>query len=390
MAIEAPRDKPPQTEFVSSPAEITFERYTPPIEIDPLNLMPLYGMNVETVDGKTMERSTDSMQEEIDRRFGPKRLYEDTEHERGTRAIDLGVQRFMETGRAPDVLFVVTSHLPDKEGDGENQRIANRIRDAIDKKASELGVDSPNPEVTPQNTRTVSAACSGFVVALHELRQLNPIGESVEIDIDETNYRETLPEPKNDPGRSNFLMSDFAIQMNIENYGRDFKVLSSDVRYEGDPEGHLGMDVPEVNEDDPFMTVYSPPQADNFDMNGPELLKHFQARITKGEIERLLQEADNTDISEIKYFICHQASSRMVAHFNKMFPDVEFSVNVDPKDKAKKERGIVKYGNTSAASIPIVMEDAIDDGELPPGKGFLLAFGGGLTWAAGVVERKAA
>jgi 3-oxoacyl-[acyl-carrier-protein] synthase-3 len=54
------------------------------------------------------------------------------------------------------------------------------------------------------------------------------------------------------------------------------------------------------------------------------------------------------------------------------------------------ERAVVnvdRYGNTSAASIPIALCEAVEDGRVGPGDRILIAgFGGGLTWGATVVE----
>ena len=48
---------------------------------------------------------------------------------------------------------------------------------------------------------------------------------------------------------------------------------------------------------------------------------------------------------------------------------------------------IGSYGNTSAASIPIALTEAVEQGRIAPGDDIVLvAFGGGLTWAAGVVR----
>ena len=47
---------------------------------------------------------------------------------------------------------------------------------------------------------------------------------------------------------------------------------------------------------------------------------------------------------------------------------------------------INRYGNTSAASIPIALDEAIREGRTRPGDTvLLLAFGGGMTWASAVV-----
>jgi 3-oxoacyl-[acyl-carrier-protein] synthase-3 len=46
-----------------------------------------------------------------------------------------------------------------------------------------------------------------------------------------------------------------------------------------------------------------------------------------------------------------------------------------------------RYGNTSAASIPIALDEAVRAGTVAPGKTVLLvAFGGGFTWASMVVK----
>ena len=48
---------------------------------------------------------------------------------------------------------------------------------------------------------------------------------------------------------------------------------------------------------------------------------------------------------------------------------------------------IDRYGNTSAASIPIALREAIDNGRIRRGSTVLLvAFGAGLTWAGAVVK----
>ncbi|MCL0081470.1 3-oxoacyl-ACP synthase, partial [Peptococcaceae bacterium] len=57
------------------------------------------------------------------------------------------------------------------------------------------------------------------------------------------------------------------------------------------------------------------------------------------------------------------------------FPLEKIMVNVD------------KYGNTSAASIPLALDDALRQGRIKPGDNILMiAFGGGLTWAATIVK----
>jgi 3-oxoacyl-[acyl-carrier-protein] synthase-3 len=51
---------------------------------------------------------------------------------------------------------------------------------------------------------------------------------------------------------------------------------------------------------------------------------------------------------------------------------------------------IARYGNTSTASIPLALKDALDSGRISAGDHVVLvAFGAGLTWGACVVEWEA-
>jgi 3-hydroxy-3-methylglutaryl CoA synthase len=56
-------------------------------------------------------------------------------------------------------------------------------------------------------------------------------------------------------------------------------------------------------------------------------------------------------------------------------------------DPAKMFINVNKYGNTSAASIPIALVEAIDQGRVKPDdKIALVSFGAGLTWASAVLQ----
>jgi 3-oxoacyl-[acyl-carrier-protein] synthase-3 len=83
------------------------------------------------------------------------------------------------------------------------------------------------------------------------------------------------------------------------------------------------------------------------------------------------------DISEIKCIIPHQANRRIIDA-------------VGEKLGAKPEQVFVnlhKYGNTSAASVAIALDDAVQGGRIQRGDLVLLiVFGAGLTWGAAVIE----
>jgi 3-oxoacyl-[acyl-carrier-protein] synthase-3 len=82
-------------------------------------------------------------------------------------------------------------------------------------------------------------------------------------------------------------------------------------------------------------------------------------------------------LEDIDIIIPHQANSRIIelaARFLRL-PMDKFYVNLD------------RYGNTSAASIPLALCEALEDGAIKEGANMVLVgFGAGLTWAAAVVK----
>jgi 3-oxoacyl-[acyl-carrier-protein] synthase-3 len=106
-------------------------------------------------------------------------------------------------------------------------------------------------------------------------------------------------------------------------------------------------------------------------MQGRRVFKHAVTRLPQVLMEGML--ANKLTLDDIDMVIPHQANLRineMVAKMIKLPPE-------------KMHNNIHKYGNTTAASIPICMKEAVDLGKIKPGDMVcLLAFGAGLTWAS--------
>jgi 3-oxoacyl-[acyl-carrier-protein] synthase-3 len=103
--------------------------------------------------------------------------------------------------------------------------------------------------------------------------------------------------------------------------------------------------------------------------NGREVFK-FAARILPEMVEKLLARND-ISLDDVQYIIPHQANARIIqAAVRKMeVPEEKIVVNVD------------RFGNTSAASIPLSYPDIYE--KMEPGKYVItVGFGFGLTWAA--------
>lgn len=111
------------------------------------------------------------------------------------------------------------------------------------------------------------------------------------------------------------------------------------------------------------------------EMKGGEVFK-FAVSILPEIVNDVLDKG-NEDLENIKYIVPHQANSRIIDEAARRLKvnREKFYVNVD------------KYGNTSAASIPIALSELSEKGLINKGdKIILAAFGGGLTWASALIK----
>ena len=110
-------------------------------------------------------------------------------------------------------------------------------------------------------------------------------------------------------------------------------------------------------------------------MNGKEIYK-FVVEVVPPAIEQACRQAGITP-QEVDHYILHQANMRILEAVSKRLGMSE----------GRMLHNISKYGNTSAASIPLVLGEAVEAGTIKPGdKLCLVGFGSGLTWAAAIVE----
>lgn len=110
-------------------------------------------------------------------------------------------------------------------------------------------------------------------------------------------------------------------------------------------------------------------------MDGRAVFKFATKKIVSG-VEHVLETA-GLSAEDITYFVPHQANARIVEVAAKKLkiPQKRFYVNIE------------HYGNTSAASIPIALNEMNEKGLLHKGdKLILCGFGGGLTWGTLLVQ----
>ncbi|MCK4296537.1 MAG: ketoacyl-ACP synthase III [Candidatus Marinimicrobia bacterium] len=110
-------------------------------------------------------------------------------------------------------------------------------------------------------------------------------------------------------------------------------------------------------------------------MNGRHVFKHAIVRFP--EVVRTALKANNWTIDDVDMVIPHQANQRITEAIAKR---LELPLE-------KVYSNIHKYGNTTAASIPLAIYDALNEGKIKNGDNVILAaFGSGFTWASAAVR----
>ncbi len=125
----------------------------------------------------------------------------------------------------------------------------------------------------------------------------------------------------------------------------------------------------------PFGPDFDMVHAHAIHMSGNETFKHAVTKMADVCLEAL--ERNGKTVADVDLLIPHQANLRIISSVGKRLgiPESKVFVNLE------------RYGNTSAASIPIAMAEAREQGRLAPGSLVLLvAFGGGLTWGSALIR----
>ncbi|MBP8604921.1 MAG: ketoacyl-ACP synthase III [Phycisphaerae bacterium] len=218
----------------------------------------------------------------------------------------------------------------------------------------------------------ISAACSGFVYGLSIAQQFvssglyqNALVIGAETLTRITNYQ--------DRG-SCILFGDGAgaVILKAANSGPQGVMYSTSF---SDGSGWTSLNCPAYGSRNPVGKPLPDPSMVYMHINGREVYQTAVRRIVE-LVNECLEKCD-LDVEDIAMFIPHQMNARIIESVGKRlnFSDDRIFINID------------KYGNTSAASIPIALDECRRTGKLKSGDIVLLvAFGGGLTWGANVIQ----
>jgi len=125
----------------------------------------------------------------------------------------------------------------------------------------------------------------------------------------------------------------------------------------------------------PYTADFAYDGSDKIRMAGSDVFK-VAVRKMADAVHNVLEDAELT-ADDISLVIPHQANIRIIEALAR-----RLRVNMD-----RVYQNIEKYGNTSAASVPLALDEANREGRIKPGDNIVLvAFGGGLIWGAAVVK----
>ncbi len=215
----------------------------------------------------------------------------------------------------------------------------------------------------------VSVACSGFVYALSVAQGLLLSGTASKVLV---LGAEVLSKILDWEDRTTcILFGDGAgaaiVEEVPEGYGFQSFVLGADSRG--------GSSLYKMAVADRIPGVPADPRNTKLGMNGREVFK-FAVRVLGDSGEQAMVKAGLSG-SDVDWLVPHQANVRIIESACKRFgvPLEKTVINLD------------RFGNTSTASVPLALREALDDGRVKDGDQLLLAaFGGGLSWAASALK----
>jgi len=217
----------------------------------------------------------------------------------------------------------------------------------------------------------VSAACSGFLFAISIVEKFIKSGSVTKALVigAETLTRVTDWEDRN----SCVLFGDGAGAVILEATSEKTGVLSTHIHSDGTYWELLHQ--PACGSRNPADHRVIDERLTFIKMQGNEVFKLAVRAMEEAAHEAL--SANNLSVSDIDLFISHQANRRIIDAIGKRLGLSKEQVYIN----------LERYGNTSAASIPIALDEANRAGKLKAGNLVLLdAFGGGLTWASALVR----
>lgn len=221
----------------------------------------------------------------------------------------------------------------------------------------------------------LTAACSGFVLALvtasqflnnGTYRTILVIGADVLSKWIDWSDRNTC-----------ILFGDGAGAVILQScQSKNNQILGFQLNTDGRYWNHLSLSYEKNSNPHPSLNIYQG-FFKHISMNGKEVYKFAVSQVPLNILKCL--QSLNMTVDQVDWLLLHQANERiLIAVAEKL------SIS-----KNKILMNVNKYGNTSAASIPLVLDEALNDGKILPNDIIVISgFGAGLTWGTVIIQWK--
>ncbi|WP_351074312.1 beta-ketoacyl-ACP synthase III [Shewanella sp. CAL98-MNA-CIBAN-0140] len=211
----------------------------------------------------------------------------------------------------------------------------------------------------------IAAACSGFIYALSVANQFVKTGAAKKVLVIGSDVLSRMCDPSD---RSTVILFGDGAGAAIIGASDTPGIIATHIYADGSQGDLLKCSFPpranESSEAVGFMT-----------MKGNDVFKVAVTQLSNVVTETLL--LNNVDKSEIDWLVPHQANFRIIKATAK-----KLNMSLD-----KVILTLAKHGNTSAASVPIALDEAVRDGRIQRGHLLLLeAFGGGFAWGSALIR----
>lgn len=308
----------------------------------------------QVIDNETLSTVMDTSDEWISSRTGIKRRHIVSSEQTSDLAVQVAKQLLEKASLSAEAIdFIIVATITP---DSAMPSTATRVQAAIGASRA-FAYD-------------LSAACSGFVFALSTAEKLISSGayqKGIVIGA------EVLSKTIDWSDRSTaVLFGDGAggvlLETSEEKHFLAERLQTDGSRGQGLTSGGKGLLSPfsTVEEDDPFLK-----------MDGRAIFEFAVRDVTKS-IAQLLEDSQ-TSVDEVEFFLLHQANIRIL---DKMSQRLK-------ADLSKFPANMMEYGNTSAATIPILLSECVEQGKIRlDGSQLILmsGFGGGLTWGSLLIQ----
>jgi 3-oxoacyl-[acyl-carrier-protein] synthase-3 len=215
----------------------------------------------------------------------------------------------------------------------------------------------------------VNAACSGFIYALSIADKFIRCGDAKKVLVAGA---ESLSKIVNWKSRDTAVLFGDGAGAVVLEASSEAGILSTHIHADGQYADLLGTTVGVSRGFDGIEKNEGKPE---IQMRGNEVFK--VAVRTLGRIVDETLGANNLDKSDLDWLIPHQANYRIITATARML-----NMNMDQVVVT-----VDRHGNTSAASVPLALDEAVRDGRVKRGEMLLLeAFGGGFTWGSALIR----